>query len=128
MSVKDRVSNPKSQGGIGANLPSEKPICTKCSNKQMGECLLEMDNCFGFGKSGHEVRYCPMIKAIGKKSNQSQERGPSSDAPKKNLFYALCSRGEKKDSPDVVTGMLQVFSIDVYDLLDPCYTLSLVTT
>ena len=49
------------------------------------------------------------------------------DPPKKNLFYALCSRREQETSPDVVTGMLKVFCIDVYALLDPDATLSFVT-
>lgn len=34
-------------------------------------------------------------------------------------FFALCSRGEKEESLDVVTSMLHVFFIDVYDLLHP---------
>ena len=48
-------------------------------------------------------------------------------APKKNHFYALLSTRDQEDSSDIVTGMLQVFSIDVYDLLDPSSTLSFVT-
>ena len=40
------------------------------------------------------------------------------DAPKKNHFYALPSRGEQESSPDVVTSMLQVFCIDIYSLLE----------
>ena len=51
----------------------------------------------------------------------------SNDAPKKNWFYALCPRGEQETSPDVVTGMLEVFSADVYALLDPGANLSFVT-
>ena len=39
----------------------------------------------------------------------------------------LSSLGEKENSPNVVTGMLKVFSIDSYALLDPCDTLSFVT-
>ena len=44
-----------------------------------------------------------------------------------NHFYALCSSGEQESSPNVVTGMLQVFSIDVYALLDLGSTLSFFT-
>ena len=46
----------------------------------------------------------------------------------KNFFYALGSRGEQEESTDVVTGMLQVFSIDVYALLYPGATLSFIST
>ena len=42
-------------------------------------------------------------------------------------FNALRSRGEQESSPDVVTGMLQVFSIYVYALLDRGDKLSFVT-
>ena len=47
--------------------------------------------------------------------------------PKKNLFYALRSRGEQETSPNVVTFMFKVFSIDVYAFLDPGATLSFIT-
>ena len=47
----------------------------------------------------------------------------SNEAPKMNLLYALLSRGEQQTSPDVVTGMLKVLSIDVYVLLDLVATL-----
>ena len=61
-----------------------------------------------------------------KDSYQEQASG-SNEAPKKNLFYALRSRYEQETSPDVVTVMLKVFSINVYDLLDPGATLSFFT-
>ena len=46
---------------------------------------------------------------------------------KKNRFYALRSRGEQETSPDIVTDMLKLFSIDVYPLLDPDATLYFVS-
>ena len=49
------------------------------------------------------------------------------DSLKKICFYALRSRGEQETSLDVVTGMLKVFSIDVYTLFDPGATLFFVT-
>ena len=66
------------------------------------------------------------MKVQYKGSGKSQANG-SNDAPKKNQFYALRSRGEQEISPDVVTDMLKVFSINVYDLLNPDATLSFVT-
>ena len=60
-------------------------------------------------------------------SVQDQSSRPTSDAPKRNYFYDLFSRGEQEESPDVVTGMLQVLSIDGYGLLDPGAILSFVT-
>ncbi|MUG03694.1 hypothetical protein ECC01_22245 [Bacillus tequilensis] len=60
------------------------------------------------------------------KGGQAHGSG-SNEASRKNHFYALLPRGEQETSPDVVTGMLKVFSIDVYALLDPGATLSFVT-
>ena len=39
--------------------------------------------------------------------------GTKVDAPRKNMFYALRPRGEQEISPDVVTSILQVFSLNV---------------
>ena len=64
------------------------------------------------------VRDCPNVSIQGKGNSQGQPNGPSSEAPKRNLFYALKVRGEQESSPDVVMGMLQVFSINAYALLD----------
>ena len=61
-----------------------------------------------------------------KGKGSGQENG-SSEAQKKNRFYALRSRGEQETSPDVVTGMLKIFYIDVYALLYPSDTLSFFT-
>ena len=66
------------------------------------------------------------MESHDKGSCQSQARS-SSDAPKKNRFYALRSRGEKDISLNVLIGRLKVFSLDVYALLDPGATLSFVT-
>ena len=84
-------------------------------------------NCFGCVKDGNKVKHCPMIKDRGKKNIKAQARGSSSDHPKKNRFSVLCSKVVKEDSPDVVTSMLQVYTIDVYALVVPGATLSFVT-
>ena len=72
------------------------------------------------------MRGFPNLKSHDKGSFSSQASG-SSDDPKKNRFYTLRSRGEQETSHDLVTGMLKVFSLDVYSLLDPGATLSFVT-
>lgn len=73
------------------------------------------------------VKDFPMIKTQGRESNQPQASGPSFDASKRNHFYALKYSGNQEVSPKFVTGMLQVFSINVYALLDPGATLSFVS-
>ena len=44
-----------------------------------------------------------------------------------NRLYALQARQDQEGSPDVVTGTLRVFDLDVYSLLDPGDFLSFVT-
>ena len=66
------------------------------------------------------------MRVQDKSSGQAQV-SYSNEALKKNLFYALRSRGELEISPNVVTGIFKVFSIYVYDLSDLGATLSSVT-
>ena len=73
------------------------------------------------------VRDFPNVRIQGKGNSQAQSSGPNSEVPKRNRFYALEARGEQKISLNVVTGMLQVFFINVYALLNPSATLSFVT-
>lgn len=67
------------------------------------------------------------MKRQEKGSGKAQASGSNVDALRKNHFYALRSKGEQESFPDVATGMLQVFSIEVYTLLDTGATLSFVT-
>ena len=69
---------------------------------------------------------CPMLKAQGRESAQAQTSAPNPDALNKKSFYALHSRGDQKRSSNVVTGMLLIFSINIYALLDPDATWSFI--
>ncbi|KAK4731301.1 hypothetical protein R3W88_024289 [Solanum pinnatisectum] len=55
---KDRVSNPKPQGGNSGGSSMSKPTCAKCGKKHDGKCLVDMDGCYGCGKSGYRMRDC----------------------------------------------------------------------
>lgn len=72
------------------------------------------------------MRDCPNVRRQGKGSDQPQASGltPMFQGRITSLLSVL---GVTKKSADVVTGMLQVFTINVYDLLDPGATLSFVT-
>ncbi|TMX02747.1 hypothetical protein EJD97_020119 [Solanum chilense] len=59
-----------------------------------------------------------LLRKGQEKGGQAKASG-SSDACKKNRFYVLHSRGEQETFFDVVTGMLKVFSINVYAYLIP---------
>ena len=67
--------------------------------------LCKKENCFAFGKIGHKVRDSLNLK--GQEKGAQAQANVSSDDPKKNLFYALLSRGEQETFPDMVTGMLK---------------------
>ena len=73
------------------------------------------------------VKNCLNVRRQGKGNGQTQPSGPNSKAPKRNRFNALKARDEQENSPDIVTGIFQVFSINVYALLDLGATLSFVT-
>ncbi|XP_015086946.1 uncharacterized protein LOC107030056 [Solanum pennellii] len=64
-------------------------------------------------KGDHMVKDCPNVRRQDKGKGRTQPSGPISEAPKGNHFYALESMGEQERSPDIVTGMLQVFSVNV---------------
>ena len=58
--------------------------------------------------------------------NRAAPRGTtSSNGGGTNHLYVINSRQE--DSPDTVTGMIQVFDLTIYALLDPGESLSFVT-
>ena len=63
----------------------------------------------------------------GKNKESGKASGSNVHALNKNHFYALRFKGEKETFPDGVTGMLKVFYIGIYALLDPGATLSFVT-
>ena len=121
------MSIPKSRKERGTISPNKKPTCGKSGKTHYSDCLVGTNNCFGCGKSGHKIRACPNVKGQDKGNGQDQTSGSNVDAPKKNHFYALCSRGEQESSPNVVIGTLQVFPIDVYALHDSGAKLSFVT-
>ena len=65
------------------------------------------------------VKNCPNVRGQGMGNGKTHPSVPITEAPKRNHFYALKTRDEQENSPDVVRSTLQVFSINVYALLDP---------
>ncbi|XP_015087016.1 uncharacterized protein LOC107030146 [Solanum pennellii] len=122
---KKRVINPKPQEGRNVDPPRERLTRGKCGKKHGGECLVRTNSCYGCGKVGHIVKDCPNARIQGK--DKALPSGPNSEAPKRNRFYAPKARGEQESSPNIVTGRLHVFAINVYALLDTGATLSLIT-
>ena len=86
------------------------------------------------------MRECPNNKQGGKnpgnRAQSSSVAPPNRDAPRgatsctdrgTNYLYGITRHQEHENSPYVVTGMIKVFNFDVYALLDPGVSLSLVT-
>lgn len=108
----------------------------KYGRNNLGECFGDLRGSFGCGKQGHRLRDCPHVRQ-GSKDIRPQSQAASALAPTpyptpaqaasfsttgsqcQNRFYALPSHQEQEDSPDVVSGMLCVFCLDVYVLFDP---------
>ncbi|WMV09457.1 hypothetical protein MTR67_002842 [Solanum verrucosum] len=89
----EMASNPKPQRGSSSESSLLKPTCTKCGKKHYGRCLAGKNGC---GNDGHKMRDCPILRAKGREAKQASLSGPDSNTPKKNHFYALWSRDEKR--------------------------------
>ena len=87
-------------------------------------CPSASKGCFGCGKPGHLIRDCPH------KDPKAPVRAAQTSATtsrRQNRLYAVGTRQEQEQSADVVTGILPIFGIDCYVLLDPGASLSFVS-
>ena len=91
MGKKDKVSNQNSQECCHA---FQRYRCATCGKQHLGKCLSNTDGFLCGGNSGHKMRDFPNLKAKEKTVNQYPQGGLDPNAPKKNCFYALGSRGE----------------------------------
>ena len=86
------------------------------------------------------MKECPKNRqGNGNQGNSTQSSSvapPYRDSPRgstsitsecENYLYLITSHQEQVNSPDVVTGMIQVFNLDVYAFLDPRESLNFVT-
>ncbi|KAK4713797.1 hypothetical protein R3W88_019704 [Solanum pinnatisectum] len=93
---KDRVSNPKSQGGNGGGSSFERSTCAKCGKQHVGKCLVGTDGCFGCGKKGHKMIDYPTLMEKGREAEKSSLSDSDPNAPKYGCFYALWSKEENE--------------------------------
>ncbi|KAH0672805.1 hypothetical protein KY290_025037 [Solanum tuberosum] len=129
--------NPHVNRGFAINVPrpqgggevSSTDVCPKCGRKHGGPCMKGSGACFECGEVGYKRFECPKIRNKVRSANTTPlGRGASqSGALRDNRFYALHGRQGVNETPHVVTGMLQIFDLDVYTLIDPGATLSFVT-
>uniref|UniRef100_M1DLS0 Zinc knuckle family protein n=1 Tax=Solanum tuberosum TaxID=4113 RepID=M1DLS0_SOLTU len=128
---KGKASGSKSQGSVSGT--KTYPTFPKCSKNHSGECLVGKEECFSCGQSGHRLKDCPSRQGQGGNNGRAQfvtsaaptgrptQQGNQSGTgggQRQNKLYALQACQDQEDSPDVVTGMLRVFDVDVYALLD----------
>ncbi|KAF3616825.1 RNA-directed DNA polymerase -like protein [Capsicum annuum] len=106
---RDRAPGFKSQGSVSS--AQTNPLCQTCGKNHKGTCRDGSGVFFGCGKQGHMIRECP--------------HATSGQRP--NKLYAFQTQQDQENSPDVVTGTLQIFHVHVYDLLDPGASLCFVT-
>ena len=66
----DRVPHPKINKVKGTNSPTEKLISGKFCKEHYGYFLKRVENCFGCGKSGHNIRDFRNVKVLDKGSGQ----------------------------------------------------------
>ncbi|XP_049405224.1 uncharacterized protein LOC125868669 [Solanum stenotomum] len=117
---------PSYDKGFSVKVP---PICDLSSTKKgkhEGKCLVGSNACFGCGKMDHKIRDFPSIAKNDGDNHQRAQPNPSSgpsgsgpNAPKQNKFHTLHICHDQEGSPDLVTGMLKVFQLDVYAFLTP---------
>ncbi|WMV51096.1 hypothetical protein MTR67_044481, partial [Solanum verrucosum] len=86
---KERVSNPKPQGGSGGGNIFSIPSRQKCGKSHSRKWLMGTDNCFGCGKSCHCLRDSPYRIDKGKDGRHAPPSGSDSSAPKQNRFYRI---------------------------------------
>jgi len=133
-----RARPAQSQGSV-AQGGNWAPACARCGRTHLGKCRDGQSGCFKCGQEGHFMKEGP--KNRQGKGNQGNRAQSSSVAPLDraapreatsgtgggaNPLYAITSRQEQENSPNVVTGMIEVFTFDVYALLYPGASLSLV--
>ncbi|XP_049344101.1 uncharacterized protein LOC125808444 [Solanum verrucosum] len=110
---------------------SKAPSCARCGRTHPGKCRQGQTGCFKCGQEGHVIKECPKSRQgsgnLSSKAQSSSVVPPDRMTPRgatsstgggANLLYAINSRQEQEDSPDVVTGMIRVFDFAIYALLD----------
>ena len=148
-----RASGSKMGRGLSQSRPT-LPRCSRCGRSHPGECRWATGVCFSCRRQAHTMRECHlrgsaggMAQPIGSVAGSSSSvamrptgqgiqapagrgrgrGGASSSSGPSNRIYALTNRQDQEASPNVITGILSLFSRSVYALIDQGSTLSYIS-
>ncbi|XP_060190366.1 uncharacterized protein LOC132619489 [Lycium barbarum] len=150
-----RASGSQLDRGSSSQMRPPRPSCSYCGRQHPGECFRATGACFVCGRQGHQMKDCLVKGGTGSSAQSTGSAGGSSSASvamrptgrgtpalagrgrgrggvpgssgPSNRIYALANRQDQEASPNVVTGILLVFSRSVYALIDPGSTLSYIS-
>lgn len=114
----------------------ENPPCGKCCRLHIRECQHGTNTCYKCGAIGHILKDCPIWRQNdegirptlflqGRKDEVITEVLMLGQAEEQ--IIVMDCRQDLKNSPNIMNGILRVFSFDVYALLNLGTTLSFVT-
>ncbi|XP_015060393.1 uncharacterized protein LOC107006333 [Solanum pennellii] len=79
------------------------------------------------GQNSQNFKARPILSPVAPQDRVAPRGATCGTGRGANCLFAITSRQEQQNSPHFFTGMINVFTFDVYALLDPRQSLSLVT-
>ena len=67
--------------------------------------MIDSKACYSYGKPGHMMKDCPNRRSQEQGKERVQPNGPSEEAPRRQRFFALKSRGAGEGTPGEVSGV-----------------------
>ncbi|XP_015072666.1 DNA-binding protein HEXBP-like [Solanum pennellii] len=100
----DRDSEPRVRRNSEVDTPQERPPCRKCDKLHGGECMMGSKACYCCGEPGHMMKDCPNKRGQEKGKEKCHPNSPSKEAPMRQQFFALKSRGAGEGTSGDVSG------------------------
>ena len=100
----DRDSEPRVKRNNEVDAPQERPPCRKCSKLHGEKCRRGSNACYSCSKSGHMMNDCLYMRGREKGKDKVQLNGTSEEAPRRQRFFTLKSRGVREDTSGDVSG------------------------
>ncbi|XP_028075669.1 uncharacterized protein LOC114277904 [Camellia sinensis] len=145
------ISNQRHGQSSGTSSQFTRSVCKQCGRAHTGVCYAGTDLCFRCGQKGHLARYCTRTASsastgvgsnkisgagrggsrgggqVGTRFGKQNKGGVQSDRQtSQGRAFALTQR-DTQANPEVVTGIIYVFSREAHVLIDPGSTHSFVS-